>query len=92
MAFPALTCVRGDRLMAQYDIFSNPSDSAADDIPYVVVIQSDLLDALATRLTMPLAALDIAIKVPSRCARSSWSRGNACMLWRTTPRLGRPDS
>ena len=51
--------------MAQYDVFDNPSRSAADGIPYVVVIQSDLLDALATRLTMPLADVDAATKVPT---------------------------
>lgn len=51
--------------MAQYDVFTNPSSSAADGIPYVVVIQSDLLDALATRLTLPLAVLDAANQVPT---------------------------
>lgn len=51
--------------MAQYDVFTNPSSSAADGIPYVVVIQSDLLDALATRLTLPLAVLDVANQVPT---------------------------
>jgi toxin CcdB len=51
--------------VAQYDVFANPSRSAAEGIPYVVVIQSDLLDALATRLTMPLAVLDAAVKVPT---------------------------
>lgn len=51
--------------MAQYDVFTNPSSSAADGIPYVVVIQSDLLDALATRLTVPLAVSDAAAKVPA---------------------------
>ena len=51
--------------MAQYDVYANPSRSAADGIPYVVVVQSDLLDALATRLTIPLAALDAAAKVPT---------------------------
>ena len=50
--------------MAQYDVFPNPSRSAADGIPYVVVIQSDLLNALATRMTMPLAIFDTATKVP----------------------------
>ena len=30
-----------------------------------MVVQSDLLDALATRLTMPLAVLDVATKVPT---------------------------
>jgi len=51
--------------MAQYDVFPNPSQSAARGIPYVVVIQSDLLDGLSTRLTIPLAELDAAIKVPT---------------------------
>ena len=51
--------------MAQYDVFANPSKSAADGIPYVVVIQSDLLDALSTRLTVPLAIYDASIKVPT---------------------------
>jgi len=51
--------------MAQYDVCINPSRSAADGIPYVVVIQSDLLDALATRMTIPLAMLDFAGKVPA---------------------------
>jgi toxin CcdB len=51
--------------MAQYDVYANPSNSAAAGIPYVVVIQSDLLDALATRLTVPLALPDISIKAPT---------------------------
>lgn len=51
--------------MAQYDVFTNPSRSASDDIPYVVVIQSDLLEALATRLTMPLAVSDAATRAPT---------------------------
>lgn len=51
--------------MVQYDVFANPSSSAADGIPYVVVIQSDLLDALATRLTIPLAMVDSTTKVPT---------------------------
>ena len=51
--------------MTQCDVFANPSLSATEGIPYVVVVQSDLLDALATRLTMPLAVLDVATKVPT---------------------------
>jgi len=51
--------------MAQYDVFANPSKSAAAGIPYVVVIQSDLLDSLATRLTIPLAAIEFVGKVPT---------------------------
>ena len=51
--------------MAQYDVFPNPSVSAVSGIPYVVAIQSDLLDGLATRMTVPLAALDFTGKVPA---------------------------
>ena len=51
--------------MAQYDVYANPSRSAADGIPYVVVMQSDLLNALATRMTMPLAVYDNATTVPT---------------------------
>ena len=41
--------------MAQYDVHPNPSRSGSEGIPYVVVVQSDLLEALPTRLTVPLA-------------------------------------
>lgn len=51
--------------MAQYDVFANPSSSSAHDMPYVVVIQSDLLDGLNTRLTLPLALLNVLGKVPT---------------------------
>lgn len=51
--------------MSQYDVYPNPSTSAAHGIPYVVVVQSDLLDALATRLTIPLSEFEVAAKVPT---------------------------
>ena len=51
--------------MAQYDVFNNPSRTASDGIPYVVVIQSDLLDGLATRLSMPLAVFEAGTRVPT---------------------------
>ena len=51
--------------MAQYDVYVNPSASAQQGMPFVVVIQSDLLDALATRIVIPLAEMSFAGKVPS---------------------------
>lgn len=41
--------------MAQFDIYRNPVVYQREVIPYVLDVQSDLLDALATRLTLPLA-------------------------------------
>ncbi len=55
-------CARGDPSMVRYDVFPNPSASARNGIPYVVVIQSELLDTLSTRLTVPLATLAFAGK------------------------------
>ncbi len=51
--------------MAQYDVYANPSASAGNGIPFVVVIQTDLLDGLSTRLTVPLAALEFAARAPA---------------------------
>ena len=52
--------------MAQFDVYANPSESAARGIPFVVVVQSDLLDALATRMTIPLATVEFAEKSPDK--------------------------
>lgn len=52
--------------VAQFDVYVNPSESADKGIPYVVVLQSDLIDALATRLVMPLATMAFADKVPEK--------------------------
>ena len=51
--------------MAQCDVVTNPSGSASDGIPFVVVARSDLLEGPATRLTIPLALLDGATRVPT---------------------------
>lgn len=41
--------------MAQWDVFVNPSVRSREDIPYLVDLQSNLLDALPSRLVAPLA-------------------------------------
>ena len=40
--------------MAQYDVYRNPSATQREAMPYMVDIQSDFLDRLPTRMTMPL--------------------------------------
>ncbi|MGV0959362.1 MAG: CidA/LrgA family protein [Limnohabitans sp.] len=52
--------------MAQFDVDANPSERAAQGIPYVVVVPSDLLDAWASRMTMPLATVEFAKKSPDK--------------------------
>ena len=52
--------------MAQFDVYVNPSESAAHGIPFVVVVQSDLLDVLATRMSIPLASMAFSEKSPDK--------------------------
>ena len=40
--------------MAQFDIFENPDGKTNQAIPYLLDIQADLLDDLATRVVVPL--------------------------------------
>ncbi len=41
--------------MAQFDIYVNPQPVSRQFVPYVVDVQSDLINQLATRLVMPLS-------------------------------------
>lgn len=51
----------------QYDIYPNPSPRMRDLYPYVVDIQSELLNSLPTRMVMPLAITKLpANKVPGK--------------------------
>lgn len=40
--------------MAQFDVCRNANPASSRDIPYLLEVQSDLLDVLATRVVVPL--------------------------------------
>jgi toxin CcdB len=61
---------------AQFDVYPNPSASAQHGMPYVVVVQSDLLDALATRLVIPLASQTFAGKTPDKLSPAITVKGH----------------
>ena len=48
----------------RFDVFRNPNTPAAKHIPFLMVVQSELLDELPTRVVVPLARAN-AIKGPS---------------------------
>ena len=48
--------------MAQWDVYVNPSTRSREDIPYLVDLQSNLLDALPSRLVAPLARTRLALE------------------------------
>ena len=40
--------------MAQFDVYRNPDPASRSRIPFLLDVQSDLLDPLATRIVVPL--------------------------------------
>ena len=44
--------------MAQFDVYRNPDAASRRRVPFLLDIQSDLLEALATRVVVPLRSLD----------------------------------
>ena len=65
----------------QYDVYPNPSSRMQDNCPYVMVIQSDLLTALATRMVVPLAVTSLsATSLPRRLCLVLVVQGQRLML------------
>ena len=57
--------------LAQFDVYVNPSPRSRETVPYLVVVQSDLLDALETRLVAPLVRSSVAAaRLPRRLCPS----------------------
>ncbi len=44
--------------MAQFDVYANPNPATRELFPYLLDVQADLLDLLATRVVVPLAEAD----------------------------------
>jgi toxin CcdB len=42
--------------MSQFDVFENPNEKTNQSMPYLLDVQSDLLNNLATRAVVPLIA------------------------------------
>jgi toxin CcdB len=40
--------------MAQFDVYANPNPDSRREIPYLLDVQAELLDSLATRVVVPL--------------------------------------
>ena len=44
--------------MARFDVYENLNRATRDSIPYLLDVQADLLDALATRVVVPLVSAE----------------------------------
>jgi toxin CcdB len=45
--------------MAQFDVYENPNEETNQTVPYLLDLQADLLDNLATRVVAPLIAASL---------------------------------
>lgn len=45
--------------MAQFDVYLNSNPATRKSIPYLLDVQADLLDAMATRVVVPLVLADV---------------------------------
>jgi len=76
----------GASKMARFDVFRN-SGSYADNVPYLLDVQSDLLSGLDTRVVIPLRRCDRfpVSRIPQRLTPVFNIEGITCML--ETPKL-----
>jgi toxin CcdB len=51
--------------MAQFDVYRNPNAATRTRVPYLLDVQSDLLDSLATRLVVPLCKPEVVSGKPA---------------------------
>jgi len=42
--------------MAQFDVYENPNEHTKKNVPYLLDLQADILDSLATRVVVPLVS------------------------------------
>ena len=42
--------------MAQFDVYDNPNEHTKKNVPYLLDLQADLLNSLATRVVVPLVS------------------------------------
>ena len=45
--------------MGQFDVYPNPADSADGELPFVLDVQSALLEQLSVRVVIPLVRADV---------------------------------
>lgn len=50
--------------MAQFDVYLNPRADSRASVPYVVDVQSGVIDELPTRLVMPLSRVAGQVRLP----------------------------
>lgn len=73
--------------MAQFDVYENPNPGSQQSIPYLLDVQTDLLDNLATRVVVPLVS-SASMTKPGRHLNPSFKIGETMFLMSTAEIAG----
>jgi toxin CcdB len=73
--------------MAQFDVYENPNPASRKSIPYLLDVQTDLLDSLATRVVVPLVAA-ASMPTPGRHLNPAFSISETMFLMSTAEIAG----
>ena len=76
--------------MAQFDVYINPNPATRELIPYLLDVQTDLLDSLATRVVVPLVVTEQAGKAAKQLNPQFQINGIAVTM--STPELAGVDN
>jgi toxin CcdB len=67
--------------VAQYDVYPNPHPGSRASVPYVVDVQSNLIDQLPTRFVMPLSRVGATVSnLPASLCPSFEVEGEPLLL------------
>lgn len=75
--------------MAQFDVYENPNPASRKSIPYLLDVQTDLLDSLVTRVVIPLV-LTAAMTAPALRLNPSFCVGKTGVVMSTAEIAGVP--
>ncbi len=75
--------------MAQFDVYTNPNTKTNHNIPYLLDVQADLLDVLATRVVIPLHTV-ASIPKPARHLNPTLEINNEKLVLSTAELAGIP--
>lgn len=75
--------------MAQFDVFRNPNPETSEEIPYLLDVQTGLLDQLVTRVVAPLVMAS-AMKRPVKVLNPSFTIEGVPVVMSTAELAGVP--
>ena len=75
--------------MTQFDVYENPNEETNQTIPYLLDVQADLLDNLATRVIVPLVTAS-AIGKPAKYLNPQFEIRHATIFMSTAELAGVP--